>query len=72
MSQDNQTSVPKAPQASRRALLFGIAAAATPMAPALANALSPAPAVTDPIFCGSSATGALWRSTTGPKQSRET
>jgi hypothetical protein len=40
-----------APQASRRALLMGFAAAATPMAPALANALNePAPAVADPIF----------------------
>jgi hypothetical protein len=44
-------SLPTAPQASRRALLMGFAAAATPMAPALANALSePAPAVADPIF----------------------
>jgi hypothetical protein len=40
-----------APQASRRALLMGIAAAATPMAPALANALSEsAPAEVDPVF----------------------
>jgi hypothetical protein len=39
------------PQASRRALLMGFAAAATPMAPALANALSEAPAAkVDPIF----------------------
>jgi hypothetical protein len=38
-------------QASRRALLMGFAAAATPMAPTLANSLSePAPAVVDPIF----------------------
>jgi hypothetical protein len=38
-------------QASRRTLLMGFAAAATPMAPALANALSaPAPAAVDPIF----------------------
>jgi hypothetical protein len=37
--------LPTAPQASRRALLMGFAAAATPMAPALANALGePAPA----------------------------
>jgi hypothetical protein len=44
-------SLPTAPQASRRALLMGLAVAATPMAPALANALSePAPAVADPIF----------------------
>jgi hypothetical protein len=48
--------LPTAPQASRRALLMGFAAAATPMAPALASALSePAPAATkadeaDPIF----------------------
>jgi hypothetical protein len=39
------------PIASRRALLMGLAVAATPMAPALANALSqPAPAAADPIF----------------------
>ena len=39
------------PTASRRALLMGFAAAATPMAPALANALSEsAPAASDPIF----------------------
>ena len=52
MSQDNQTHIPDAPQASRRALLMGFAAAATPMAPALANALSEsAPAAAaDPIF----------------------
>jgi hypothetical protein len=38
-------------QASRRALLMGFAAAATPMAPALASALSgPAPPVAGPIF----------------------
>jgi hypothetical protein len=42
MSQDNQTHIP-GPQASRRALLMGLAAAATPMAPALANALSAPP-----------------------------
>jgi hypothetical protein len=36
MSQDNQTL--RCPQASRRALLMGLAAAATPMAPALASA----------------------------------
>jgi hypothetical protein len=37
--------LPTAPQASRRALLMCFAAAATPMAPALANALGePAPA----------------------------
>jgi hypothetical protein len=42
---------PDAPQASRRALLMGLAVAATPMAPALANALSePAPAAADPVF----------------------
>jgi hypothetical protein len=42
---------PVAPQASRRALLMGFAAAATPMAPALANALSEsASAEVDPIF----------------------
>jgi hypothetical protein len=51
MSQDNQTRTPEVPQASRRALLMGFAAAATPMAPALANALSEsAPAASDPIF----------------------
>jgi hypothetical protein len=39
------------PTASRRALLMGLAVAATPMAPVLANALSEsAPAVADPIF----------------------
>jgi hypothetical protein len=44
-------SLPKAPTASRRALLMGFAAAATPMAPALAIAIcEPAPAVADPIF----------------------
>jgi hypothetical protein len=47
--------VPATPQASRRALLIGLAAAATPIAPALATALSEsAPAVApievDPIF----------------------
>jgi hypothetical protein len=43
--------LPTAPQASRRALLMGFAAAATPIAPALANALGePAPAMADPIF----------------------
>jgi hypothetical protein len=43
--------VPDAPKASRRALLMGLAAAATPMAPALATALSePAPGSVDPIF----------------------
>jgi hypothetical protein len=51
MSQDNQTRTPEAPKASRRALLMGFAAAATPLAPALANALSePAPAEVDPVF----------------------
>jgi hypothetical protein len=51
MSQDNQTPIPEAPQASRLALLMGLAAAATPLAPAIANALSePAPADVDPIF----------------------
>jgi hypothetical protein len=50
MSQDNQTHIP-ASQASRRAVLMVLAAAATPMAPALANALSEARAVdVDPIF----------------------
>jgi hypothetical protein len=59
MSQDNQTSIPDAPQASRRALLMGFAAAATPMAPALANALSEsAPAAADPIFAAIEAHGA--------------
>jgi hypothetical protein len=51
MSQDNQTLSHEAPKASRRGLLIGLAAAATPMAPALANALSEsAPAAVDPIF----------------------
>jgi hypothetical protein len=51
MPQDNQTPLPAASQASRRALLMGFAAAATPMAPALANALSePAPAEADPVI----------------------
>jgi hypothetical protein len=51
MSKQSTSIVPNAPQASRRALLMGFAAAATPMAPALANALSePAPAAADPIF----------------------
>jgi hypothetical protein len=51
MSQDNQTHIPDAHQASRRALLMGFAAVATPMAPALASALSEsAPAAADPIF----------------------
>jgi hypothetical protein len=39
--------LPTAPQASRRALVIGLAAAATPMVPALANALSEAPASPD-------------------------
>jgi hypothetical protein len=47
---ERPTTIP-VPQASRRALLMGFAAAATPMAPALANAFSEAPAVdVDPIF----------------------
>jgi hypothetical protein len=51
MSEQSTSAVPAAPQASRRALLMGFAAAATPMAPALANALSEsAPAGVDPIF----------------------
>jgi hypothetical protein len=51
MSKQSTSAVPAAPQASRRALLMGFAAAATPLAPALANALSePAPAAADPIF----------------------
>jgi hypothetical protein len=51
MSQDNQTLSDDAPKASRRALLMGLAVAATPMAPALANALSePARTGVDPIF----------------------
>jgi hypothetical protein len=51
MSKQSTSIVPNAPQASRRALLMGFAAAATPMAPALANALSEsAPAAADPIF----------------------
>jgi hypothetical protein len=51
MSKQSTSAVPVAPQASRRALLMGFAAVATPMAPALASALSePAPATADPIF----------------------
>jgi hypothetical protein len=47
---ERPTTIP-VPQASRRALLMGFAAAATPIAPALANALSEAPAgEVDPIF----------------------
>jgi hypothetical protein len=47
---EGPTTIP-VPQASRRALLMGFAAAATPMAPVLANALSEAPAAkVDPIF----------------------
>ena len=48
MSQDNQTSIPEAPKASRRAVLMGFAAAAIPMAPALANALGAS--APDPVF----------------------
>jgi hypothetical protein len=48
MSKQSTSAVPGA---SRRAVLMGFAAAATPMAPALANALSEsAPAGVDPIF----------------------
>jgi hypothetical protein len=43
MSHDKSTLVPHAPQASRRALLMGLAAAATPIAPALANAMGGLP-----------------------------
>jgi hypothetical protein len=43
MSKQSTSAVPDAPQASRRALLMGFAAAATPMAPAFANALSAPP-----------------------------
>jgi hypothetical protein len=51
MSKRSTSAIPAAPQASRRTLLIGLAAAATPLAPALANALSePAPATADPIF----------------------
>jgi hypothetical protein len=56
MSKQSTSLIPEAPQASRRALLMGFAAAATPMAPALANALSEsAPAVAmpsepDPVY----------------------
>jgi hypothetical protein len=51
MSEQSIPTVPTSPQASRRALLMGFAAAATPMAPALANALSePAPVEVDPIL----------------------
>jgi hypothetical protein len=50
MSQDNQILSSEAPKASRRALLMGLAAAATPMTSALANALSESPGAADPIF----------------------
>jgi hypothetical protein len=53
MSHDKSTLVPNTPQASRRALLMGFAAAAAPMALALANAmggLPTSPAGVDPIF----------------------
>jgi hypothetical protein len=51
MSKQSTSAVPELPQASRRALLMGFAAAATPMAPTLANALGEsALAVADPIF----------------------
>jgi hypothetical protein len=51
MSEQSTSGIPDAPQASRRALLMGFAAAATPMAPGLASALSEsALAVADPIF----------------------
>jgi hypothetical protein len=56
MSQDNQTLSHAAPKASRRGLLIGFAAAAAPMAPALADALGGLPgaaagaAAVDPIF----------------------
>jgi hypothetical protein len=51
MSKQSTSAIPGAPQPSRRALLMGLAVAATPMAPALANALSEAvPAAADPIF----------------------
>jgi hypothetical protein len=43
MSQDNQTSIPQAPQASRRALLFGIAAVGAVASPAVAATLLEAP-----------------------------
>jgi hypothetical protein len=43
MSQDNQTRTPEAPQASRRALLFGIAAVGAVASPAVASALLKAP-----------------------------
>jgi hypothetical protein len=55
MSHDNNpTLVPHAPQAPRRALLMGFAAAASPMAPALGTAMGGLPAspaaAPDPIF----------------------
>jgi hypothetical protein len=56
MSKQSTSIVPNAPKASRRVLLMGFAAAATPMAPALANALSESPPAVakagevDPIF----------------------
>jgi hypothetical protein len=54
MSQDNQTSIPEAPQASRRALLFGIAAVGAVASPAVAASLLATPKATcpavDPIF----------------------
>jgi hypothetical protein len=45
MSQDNQTPIPQAPQASRRALLFGIAAVGAVASPAVAATLLEAPKV---------------------------
>jgi hypothetical protein len=50
MSRHNPTLVPQIPQASRRALLMGLAAAATPMAPTLATAMGglPTSPATDP------------------------
>jgi hypothetical protein len=59
MSQDNQASIPQAPQASRRALLFGIAAVGAVASPAVASAmLEPpmAPAVELPLSAPAPAT----------------
>jgi hypothetical protein len=49
MSKQSTSGIPEAPKASRRALLMGLAAAATPLAPVVANALGGLADV-DPIF----------------------
>jgi hypothetical protein len=51
MSEQSTSAIPEAPKTSRRAILAGLAASATPLAPALASSLSgPTPAGFDPIF----------------------